>query len=481
MTPARADLDDDLAAGFQADDEFELTARATTPQALAARAEPDDPFAAPDAFEPAAPFAGAEDRFERAPAAANPVGQMQAAAEEALSQNPIPRITVHVFCQKSSTAALVDRASRDRRLSRASTQVRPGGLAAAVEYYQNEPTPSLVVVECGEPGEVLLGLLDQLAEVCDPGTKVIVIGAANDIALYRELMRRGVSEYLTPPLQPLQLISAITTLYSDPSAPFTGRQVAFVGVKGGAGASTLAHNFAFSLSGRMQTNTVMVDFDLAFGTAGLDFNQDPLQGVANALNQPDRLDPVLLERMMVRCNERLSLFAAPASLDDDYEFPAEAFEEVASKIRSTAPFVVLDLPHLWSGWMRRLLLSSDEVVLVATPDLAALRNGKNLVDLLNAHRPNDAPPRLVLNQVGAPGRPEIPVKDFGDALGVTPALVLPFDAKLFGKAANNGQMISELGPKTKAAEGIDYLAELISRREPVRVAKRSGLGSLFRR
>ena len=131
--------------------------------------------------------------------------------------------------------------------------------------------------------------------------------------------------------------------------------------------------------------------------------------------------------------------------------------------------------------MRRLLLSSDEVVLVATPDLAALRNGKNLVDLLKAHRPNDAPPRLVLNQVGAPGRPEIPVKDFGEALGVTPALVLPFDAKLFGKAANNGQMISELGPKTKAAEGIDYLAELISRREPVRVAKRAGLSSLFRR
>ena len=486
MNPARADLDDDFAAGPRADDAFELTDKTVlAPQGLSLNSHPDDAFGSIDAFEPAEPFARDEDVFEPAPgaghAAPNPVGQMQAAAEAALSQNPIPRITVHVFCQKSSTAALVDKASRDRRLDRASTVVRPGGLAAAVEFYQNEPTPSLVVVECTEPGDVLLGLLDQLAEVCDPGTKVIVVGAANDIALYRELMRRGVSEYLTPPLQPLQLISAITTLYSDPSAPFIGRQVAFVGVKGGAGASTIAHNFAFSLSEKMQTNTVMVDFDLAFGTAGLDFNQDPLQGVANALNQPDRLDPVLLERMMVRCNERLSLFAAPASLDEDYDFGPEAFEEVAAKIRSTAPFVVLDLPHLWSGWMRRLLLSSDEVVLVATPDLAALRNGKNLVDLLKAHRPNDTPPRLVLNQVAAPGRPEIPVKDFGEALGLTPALVLPFDPKLFGKAANNGQMISELGPKTKAAEGIDFLAQLISRRDPVRATKRAGLGSLFRR
>ena len=59
------------------------------------------------------------------------------------------------------------------------------------------------------------------------GSGVVVIGAHNDIALYRELMRRGVSEYLVPPLQTLQLIRAITTLYADPSQPFVGRQIAF--------------------------------------------------------------------------------------------------------------------------------------------------------------------------------------------------------------------------------------------------------------
>lgn len=458
--PARPSLDDDLGAGFPADDGFELSG--------------PDPWSAP----------GAPDLLSDPPelqpqSGPNAVHQLQAHAEAGMAQ-VLPRIAVHIFCESPSTAALADRAARDRRLSRTTTTVRPGGLAGAVELYQSEPTPSLVVVECTEPHDVLLGLLDHLAEVCDPGTKVIVIGAVNDIALYRELIGRGVSEYLTPPLQPLQLISAITTLYGDTSAPFAGRQVAFVGAKGGVGSSTIAHNFSFALSERFQINTVMVDFDLAFGTAGLDFNQDPAQGVANALTQPDRLDPVLLERMMVRCTERLNLFAAPASLDEDYDFPVEAFEEVAGKIRSNSPFVVLDMPHLWSGWMRRLLLGSDEVVLVATPDLASLRNGKNLVDLLRQQRPNDAPPRLVLNQVGLQGRPEIPVKDFGEALGLTPALVLPSDPKLFGKAANNGQMIQEVGPKTKTAEGLDYLAELITRREPVRAVRRGGLSSLFK-
>ena len=94
----------------------------------------------------------------------------------------------------------------------------------------------------------LLALLDGLAQVCDPGTKVVVIGQTNDIALYRELMRRGVSEYLTQPLGPLQIIRAVSALYADPSAPFVGRQVAFVGAKGGVGASTLAHNFAWSMA-----------------------------------------------------------------------------------------------------------------------------------------------------------------------------------------------------------------------------------------
>ena len=86
----------------------------------------------------------------------------------------------------------------------------------------------------------LFAQLERLAEVCDPGTKVIVVGAANDIALYRELMRRGVSEYLVPPLKTLQLVSAVTTLYADPEAPFIGRQMAFCSARGGAGSSTLA-------------------------------------------------------------------------------------------------------------------------------------------------------------------------------------------------------------------------------------------------
>ncbi len=454
------DLDDDA---FDAADDFGADAFA----------KPTDRVAAVDPY--------ADDREDMVyahaastPPPSNPVGALLAGAEAALGEHSVPRISIHAFCQRTETAKLVDYAAADRRLSRATTEVIPGGLAEAFERYSNQPTPALIIVECTEHAQQLLDGLDRLAEVCDAGTKVVLIGAHNDITLYRALMRRGVSEYLVPPLQPLQLIRAVTGLYADPATPFVGRTLAFVGAKGGCGSSTLAHNVAYQISETAQANTVIVDYDLAFGTAGLDFNQDPLQGVADALTKPDRVDAQLLDRMTARCSERLSLFAAPASLDEDWDISIDAYEEVTAKIRSTAPYVVLDLPHLWSGWMRRLMMTVDDVVVTATPDLASLRNAKNLIDLVRKARPNDHPPQLILNQVGAPGRPEIPVKEFAKALQIEPALVLPFDPKLFGKAANNGQMIFEVNPKAKAAEGLGLFAQQLSRRDaPAAPAARS--------
>ncbi|MBV9995580.1 MAG: CpaE family protein [Caulobacteraceae bacterium] len=487
MKPQSAESSDPFDLDFEADDDF------SGPPAATAGEPQHDPIPGPPVAGPAPdPFEGlstpetaSAPPQDGAPAATtgNPIAEMIASAEAALGEHTVPRITIHAFCARAETGEMVEKAAGDRRMERAKTVVHQGGLAAAVDFYQNQPTPSLLLLESQDPAAQLLDLLGRLAEVCDPGTKVVLIGAANDISLYRELMRRGVSEYLVPPLSALQLIAAITALYADPAQPFIGRQIAFCGARGGAGASTLAHNVAHRISEIMGANTVLVDLDLAFGTAGLDFNQDPLHGVADALTQPDRLDPVLMERMMARCSDHLSLFAAPASLEKDFEIAPETYEDVANKIRASTPYVVLDLPHAWTSWTRRLLITSDDLVIVAEPELTSLRNAKNIIDRIRSARPNDSAPRVVLNKVGLPGRPEIPVKDFGEALGLTPAMVIPFDAKLFGQAANNGQMLAEVSPKSKQAENLDQLARMISRRDAPAEAppKARSLFDLFRR
>ncbi len=377
---------------------------------------------------------------------------------------PIPRISIQAFCEHQSSADAIQEASRDRRLAKAHMGIHMGGIAAARAHYAEAPTPNLIIIESLEAREAMLAELDRLAEVVDEGTKVIVIGHVNDVLLYRELLRRGVSEYLVAPITPLAIMESISNLYNDPESDPVGHVIAFIGAKGGCGSSTICHNTAFSISNLLETDVVIADLDLPFGTAGLDFNQDPVQGIADALMAPERVDEVLLDRLLSKCTDHLSLFAAPGTLENDWEITPEVYETVLDVVRQNVPYVTLDIPHVWNGWARQCLLQADEIVITALPDLASLRNAKNMVDLLRQVREHDRPPHLVLNQVGVPKRPEIPVGEFADALELEPAAVIEFDAETFGTAANNGQMIEEVSEKAKAVAQFRELAYRLANR-----------------
>lgn len=399
-------------------------------------------------------------------------------AQHAGGDRPIPRITVHGFCTRTSSLSLLRTIMNDRRMKNVTMDVFEGGVPAAIQYYVNETTPNLLIIESAGDPRQLLSELDSLAEYCDENIRVLVLGQTNDIRLYRELMRRGVSEYLVAPIDPVQLIRSIGNLFADPEAPFAGKTIAITGVKGGVGASSIAHNLAWALSERCKVNSTLVDLDLNFGTTGLDFNQDTAATIADALMSPDRFDDAVMGRLITKATDRLSLFTAPATLDRTYNLDPETYVRVLEQVRGSVPFVVLDLPHIWSDWFKSTVISADELVVVAGPDLASLRNGKNLIDFLKAARPNDNPPKLVLNMVGLPKRPEIPAKDFGQAIGIDPTLILPFDAQLFGTAANNGQMIFDVAPDSKVAQGLDQLAAQLTGR-PVQTEKPSMLKKLL--
>lgn len=384
-----------------------------------------------------------------------------------LQDRPVPRISIEAFCKSPDNGSVMQQVASDRRLSRAHVAVHMGGIQAAVQHFSVTPTPNLVLVEAGTDHEEIFKGLEELAGVCDAGTKVIVIGQVNDIILYRELIRQGVSEYLVGPLTVPQVIDAVSTLYVDPGATPIGRSLVFTGVKGGVGSSTLAHNVSWCIAERLMHDVTLIDLDLPFGTAGLDFNEDPTQGVADALIAPERLDDQLLDRLLVKCSEHLSLFTSPGVLDRDFELESEAFENVLDTVRATVPCMVVDLPHIWVPWTRHILLTADEIVITATPDLASLRNTKNLVDLLQQSREFDNPPKLILNQTGVAKRPEIPEKEFSEAVGVPVVLSLPFDPQLFGTASNNGQMVADIKPDSKVTQGMISLAGLLTQREAV--------------
>jgi pilus assembly protein CpaE len=410
----------------------------------------------------------------------------QAAPDEAVASEPVitehiapaPRVSVQAFCETVETAAAVQGAGEDRRLGKAHLKIQMGGITAATEAYRSSPTPNVIVIETENRGNEILDGLDSLAEVCDAGTRVVVIGHVNDVVLYRELVRRGVNDYLIAPIGTIDVVRSICGLFSAPDAKAVGRIIAVIGAKGGIGASTVAHNVAWAVARELRLDTVVVDLDLGFGTAGLDYNQDPPQGIADAVFTPDRIDNAFIDRLLSKCTDHLSLLAAPATLDRVYDFSAEAFDPIVDSLRATVPCIVLDVPHQWSGWTKKTLIGADDILVVAGPDLANLRNAKNLLDLLKAARPNDRRPRYCLNQIGMAKRPEIKPADFAKALEDEPAAVIPFEPQVFGTAANNGQMIAELSSSHRVAEIFRQLAQSLTGRMDSKKA-RSGLLSPF--
>jgi pilus assembly protein CpaE len=281
------------------------------------------------------------------------------------------------------------------------------------------------------------------------------------------------------PVTAIDVVRSICNLFSAPEAKAVGRIVAVVGAKGGVGASTVAHNVAWAIARDLAMDSVVADLDLAFGTAGLDYNQDPPQGIADAVFSPDRVDTAFVDRLLSKCTDHLSLLAAPATLDRVYDFGDDAFDAIFDTLRTTMPCIVLDIPHQWSGWTRRALIGADDILIVAAPDLANLRNTKNIFDLLKAARPNDRPPLYCLNQVGVPKRPEINAAEFAKAIESEPIASIPFDPQMFGSAANNGQMIAEVSAGHRTTEMFLQIAQRLTGRSETKKQKGSFLSPLI--
>jgi pilus assembly protein CpaE len=145
----------------------------------------------------------------------------------------------------------------------------------------------------------------------------------------------------------------------------------------------------------------------------------------------------------------------------------------------TTPCIVLDVPHQWSGWTKRALVGADDILIVAEPDLANLRNAKNMLNMLKASRPNDRPPLYCLNQVGMPRRPEIDARGFAKAIESPPIAAIPFDSRMFGTAANNGQMIAEIAAGHRTTKMLLQIARRLTGRGETKKPRGSFLSPLI--
>ncbi|MBI5165411.1 MAG: pilus assembly protein CpaF, partial [Magnetospirillum sp.] len=310
----------------------------------------------------------------------------------------IYRISVDCFALSPELAEVFKAVRDDRSMGRSRVSVIAGGLPAAVAHYDGQPTPQVVIVEEEDDDDTMLARLEALAEVCEPGTKVVVIGTLNDIGLYRTLVGRGISEYLVRPVTARQLLDTVAGLFSDPGAAPRGKVVAVWGARGGVGASTIAQNLAWCLADGLAEDVVYIDLDLAFGTSVLAFNLDTKQTVADALANPDRLDQVLMDRFLVEYGDHLQVLPSPGDPRAAARIEVEAVDRLLDLASRMGAMVVVDVPHLWADWVEHLLTNADELVVVATPDLFCLRDTKTRVDLMTQRRGVSVPIRVVVNR-----------------------------------------------------------------------------------
>lgn len=367
---------------------------------------------------------------------------------------PLPPVAVHTTWDRPESVSVLEAFAASAHVSRAEVSVGRGGIDGATLRFAAHAAPDLLILDTTLRGRDMLDALDRLIAVVGRKAKLIVVGGVNDVWLLRELTARGVSEYLVAPVSKDDLVAASCRLFENTDK---ARVIAVIGARGGVGASTLALNLAWSIAERQQTTASLLDFDLSFGAAALTLHQEP----------KTRDDGAVLQRVHTHHTSRLEIMAAPAALDNGAQLAAPVIEAELRRARRSSAYVILDLPHAWTGWVRQVLLDADDVIVVAAPDLASLSSAKAMVDVLKAERPKDFAPVVALSMAGIPKRPQIELREFAAALGAAPVVTLPFDPALFGAAAIKGQMIGEIDARAKPALAIDALAAAITGRDPV--------------
>jgi pilus assembly protein CpaE len=381
---------------------------------------------------------------------------------------PVPRISIQAFCASADTAAAMQAASEDRRMTKAHLKVQMGGIAAATEAYRASATPNVVIIESEGRGEELLNGLDSLAEVCDAGTRVLVIGHLNDIVLYREMVRRGVSDYLIAPIGTIDVIRSVSGLFYAADAKPVGRTLAVVGAKGGVGASTVAHNIAWASRGRPSRRRRRPTSTCRSGPPGLDFNQDPPQGIADAVGSPDRIDtgfrrsPALeMHRSPQLCSPRppRSTRSMTSARGVRLDLRRAARDRAVHRARRAACVDRLGQAHADRRRRHpdRRGARSREPAQHQEPDRPAARRA-----------PERQPPAILPQHGRRAEAARDQAADFAKALEFDPIASIPFEPQLFGTAANNGQMIAEVSSGHRAAETFRTLAQTLTGRTEVK-------------
>jgi pilus assembly protein CpaE len=343
-------------------------------------------------------------------------------------------------------------------------KVNKGGLRNAVQSLSVSASPQILFVDLSESGDPLNDI-NALAEVCEPGTVVIAAGQVNDVRLYRDLVVSGIQDYLLKPLNPDMLREAFTHAQTmlnapklaDPGAERPHCSTAFIGARGGVGASTLATSVAWILSSKGARTTALLDLDVHFGTGALALDLEPGRGLTDAIENPSRIDGLFIERAMVKSSETLSVLSAEAPINSPVLTDGAAFYQLQEEMRAAFECTVVDMPRNMLVLHPHLISDVQVAVVVTELTLAAARDSIRILSWLKSNAPQTQV-FVVANKVHTNGQLEISRKDFEGSIERKIDFVVAFDQKLAATAAKLGKPFAEAGKGSKTVQPLTDLA-----------------------
>lgn len=351
------------------------------------------------------------------------------------------------FVTDPESYAVIDQVVGEMMLPHAS--IRRGDVKDVVKHLGEQRSPKLLVVDL-TGAEMPLSDINGLADVCEPGVTVIALGDRNDCGLFRDLLGHGVADYLVKPLTPALLHKALLSA-TDQSAVIKGnaklgKLIAITGSRGGVGATMVATSVAWLIAHERRRRVALVDLDLQFGTVALSLDLEPSHGLREALENPNRIDGLFMDRVLIQHSERLFVLSAEESPDETLLLDYGALELLLTELRSKFHYVVVDLPRSPSPCTQQVLQSATDLVLVTDYSLAGMRDSMRLAGLLPTVNAS-CNVSLVANRAGEHKQGEMPRAEFEKGIGRKIDFVLPFDAKAVASATNFGQPVaSSRGP-----------------------------------
>jgi len=361
--------------------------------------------------------------------------------------------------------------------------IQIGGADLFCTLLESDPPPKVAIVDLDNQ-EQPIQIAARLVSLCGAATRLIAVGSANDVHLYRSMTAAGLADYLVKPLTPEQLTQTMLMATRDPKSGGPGgaqeaRTIVVVGARGGVGASTIATNIAWIVAHEMKKKCALLDLDLQYGTTALSLDLEPGHGLRDIVSAPQRVDALMISSALVPEGDNLAVLSAEESIEDMVHVDANAIAALIKEMHASYQAIVIDLPRHLVASQKRLLATAHEVVIVTEMTLAGIRDTLRLRTMLKGLG-STARITQVASRIGPAHPAAVNEATFAKGAQSKIDFILPDDPKNIAASSNAGKTLGEMASRAPIAKTLRDLATQLMGQNDKNTKKSASLfGFLF--